>query len=58
MGNEREESLFDYSRDSQENIIEHIQPLNEQILNTATLLCQEEQIEPINIRIYIRNLRR
>lgn len=46
MGNEREESLFDYSRDSQENIIEHIQPLNEQILNTATLLCQEEQIEP------------
>lgn len=45
MGSEREESLFNEYEDSQQNNIEHIQPTSEQLFNTATLLCQEEELD-------------
>jgi len=45
MSNEKKETLKNYNENSLENDIENIQPTADQILNTATILCQEEQVE-------------
>jgi MoaA/NifB/PqqE/SkfB family radical SAM enzyme len=46
MSNETKESLGPYNKDSQDDNTEYIQPATDQILNTATLLCHEEEIDP------------